>query len=274
MRNPRATFSDYTSDMSRRALSDHDVERLYSGKVPRQSEIDGLARFVDSLRSLRSTTPRADLQELPAQLADVARHTQPISEVVPRRPFGAQLLPARRFATAAIAVLIPLVGISGIAIAANGSAPGEPLHGVDLFLEKFGIGNGGETERIAEADTLFDSGDPDAAFVLLGEYLEQLDAEGDTEALEKVERHIELATTKSNPNAAAAQEKVARLKAFIEINKGDGVGLDGKEFGQGVSEIARSKPEPEESGPPDEAGPKEGKGNAPDHAGPKNTKGD
>ncbi|MGB7860711.1 MAG: hypothetical protein WBM90_09460, partial [Acidimicrobiia bacterium] len=165
----------------------------------------------------------------------------------------------------------------GVAIAADGAVPGDPLYPLDMNLEQLGIGDGGETERIAESEILMARGDEDEAMTLLGEYLEILDSAGNTEAINKVERHLELALTKSNPRAAAAQEKVAELKTFIEVNKGQGIGLDGKEFGQGVAEIARSKVKPADpgepadktTGPPDNAGPKKEKNNTPEQAGPK-----
>ena len=45
-----------------------------------------------------------------------------------------------------------------MAWAANGSGPDDPLHGIDLALEKVGIGSGGAAERLAEASELVASG--------------------------------------------------------------------------------------------------------------------
>ena len=235
-------------------LADQDVESILTGHAPADHDLAELITLVNSLRSYRTNATSTVWEQRAFEAGVIVRSSRSQNsdlQIKRRRQVGPQL----RVATAAAAFAI-VFGISGMAVAANGSAPGDPLHGIDMFFEKFGIGSGGEGERIAEADTLIESGDPDAAFVLLGEYLEQLDTEGNTEAIEKVERHIELASTKSNTNAAAAQEKVALMKAFIELNKGDGVGLDGKEFGQGVSEIAKSKPKPNKPSLPETAGPK------------------
>ena len=252
--------------MSSRRLTDPDVESLLSGRTPESTELADLAAFLDEMHPY--PTPAAapvDTSSLVTEAAQVARSNR-FKDSKPglKNPRGRNL--TRRLAVASLAVVL-LLGMSGIAVGANDAAPGHPLYSFDLFLENFGIGNGEETERMKEADVLLTTGDPDTAFVLLAEYLEQLDTEGKSKAVEKVMRHIELAATKSNPNAAAAQEKVALLKAFIENNKGAGKGVDGKEFGQGVADIARG--ESKEPGPPESAGPKEGKGNAPDHAGPK-----
>ena len=278
-------LSDYIGDMFATALSEHEVERILAGQVSEDAESSELISLIDELRSFRLKGPPADLQVISAELAAVARASHTSASTNPNRSptsVRPRLIPTGGFAATAIAALILLFGISGVAVAANGSAPGHPLYGVDMFLENLGIGNGGENERMSEADVLMRSGDADAAFVHLARYLEQLDAEGDTEAIAKVERHIELAATKSNPSAAAAQEKVATLKAFIEANKGEGVGVDGAEFGQGVSEIARSNarlaepdateedgPKEGKGSPPENVGPNEGKGNTPEHAGPK-----
>jgi len=269
-------LSDYIDDMFTTALSQHEVERILAGQASEDAVSSELIPFIDELRSFRLTSPTADPQVISAELAAVARASHTSADTSPNRsPRFArqQLLPAGGFAATAIFALILLFGISGVAVAANGSAPGNPLYGVDMFLENFGIGDGGENERMNEADVLMQSGDTDAAFVFLASYLEQLDAEGNAEAIAKVVRHIELAATKSNPTAAAAQEKVAALKAFIEANKGEGAGIDGAEFGQVVSEIARGKARPVESDATEEDGPKEGKGNPPANAGPKEGKG-
>lgn len=150
-------------------------------------------------------------------------------------------------------------------------------------MERVGIGDGSAEERIAEADALMAVGDYDTAISHLSNSMNEAFENADIPAIEKIQRHLDLARSRSNPNASAAQQMVAEKKAFIEANKGKGMGADGNDFGQGVSDIAKSKPqsnpvsgaagdtEPEEeaAGPPDHAGPKEGKGNAPDHAGPK-----
>jgi hypothetical protein len=162
-----------------------------------------------------------------------------------------------------------LIAFSGMALAADGSSPGDSLYGLDRALERIGIGSGGIDERIVEFDILLADGSENQAFTFLGEVIES----GSDSDVEKAREHLELAATKTSPSAAAAQEKVAALKTFIEENKGAGVGLDGKEFGQSVSEIARSKPKPDDTpGPSDETPADQGATGPPANAGPKNDK--
>jgi hypothetical protein len=171
-----------------------------------------------------------------------------------------------------------LMAMSGIALAANNATPGHALYGVDKALEAIGVGDGGVEERLAEFDFLVANGSDEQAFVFLAEYI---DSANDREAV-KAQSHLELAATKSNPNAQAAQEKVAALAEFIEANKGKGVGVDGRDFGQGVSGIARSENEsesPQATSPPageeeTESSEQRGLGEdkvpgPPEHAGPK-----
>jgi hypothetical protein len=61
----------------------------------------------------------------------------------------------------------------------------------------------------------------------------------------------DLAENMSHPQAVETQEHVASIRQFIEENRGKGVGVDGSEFGQGVSENnpGHSDDEPSSEGP-------------------------
>jgi len=56
----------------------------------------------------------------------------------------------------AATVAITVVG-AGVAIAADGAAPGDALYGIDRALENVGIGAGGITERFDEVARLIDT---------------------------------------------------------------------------------------------------------------------
>lgn len=56
-----------------------------------------------------------------------------------------------RFAGAFATLVVMLSASAGVAYAADASAPGYPLHGLDLAMESMGIGNGGLSERLSEA---------------------------------------------------------------------------------------------------------------------------
>lgn len=64
----------------------------------------------------------------------------------------------RKIAVAAAGGVLLAVGTSGLAVAADGAVPGDLLYGVDLALEKLGVGSGGATERLQEASSLIEHG--------------------------------------------------------------------------------------------------------------------
>ncbi len=64
----------------------------------------------------------------------------------------------RRVAIAVAAAALLVVGTAGLAVAADGAAPGDALYGVDRALEKVGLGSGGATERLEEASSLVERG--------------------------------------------------------------------------------------------------------------------
>ena len=53
----------------------------------------------------------------------------------------------------AASVALAAVG-TGVGVVANQAAPGDPLYGIDQALEQIGIGDGGVTERVQEAQRL------------------------------------------------------------------------------------------------------------------------
>ncbi len=245
---------DYHDDMANAALTDSAVDTLLEGGSL-GPESEDLEQFIAAIRA--DVPPPRDVTFMAASLAATARSARPVA---PRRVF-------RRLVLASLVGAL-VMAMAGVAVAANGSAPGDVLYGLDRTLEKFGLGDGGVDERIAEFDQLIDTGDHETAYSTLSDVIEQSD---DLDS-EKAIHHLELALTKDNPNAAAAQEKAAKIRDFIEANKGEGVGVDGAEFGQGVAEIARSETIDSSSGTDlsDQAGPKDDKETGPPaNAGPK-----
>jgi len=273
--------SDYRDDV----FIDQDIERLLSGQTPTSSQLAQVVPFVKAVRSYRNeATQTIDIEQLSAKAAAlvISKRTRLDGDEARLKithPLPRHILPIRRIAVGT-AVFALFASLSGTAVAANMSNPGDALYGLDRAMERVGIANGHVQERTSEADALLAEGNSALAFSFLGEYLEELTSQGNEESAEKIIRHIELAASKTNPKAQETQEKVAELKAFIELNKYSGVGLDGKEFGQGISEIARGKANLKKSNsnkPYSEepatgrgsTGPKEDKGHAPAHAGPK-----
>jgi hypothetical protein len=272
---------DYMDDMPDLQLIDSEIETLLTGSSLGTPETADLEAFVAAI-AVHHSRPR-DVAHMATALAATARSHGTRTRTASVR---------RLVVLAAAGAMV--VSLAGIAAAADRSAPGDILYGLDEALERFGLGSGGVDERIAEFDRLMSMGDEERAFSHLTEVVESSDSEASAAA----QHHLELAAAKINPEAAAAQEKVAALREFIEQNKGPGVGLDGQQFGQGVSEIAKSGGAPpetgssegenpgetsvgespedsppgnsENAGPPDKAGPNQDKTpGPPDHGGPK-----
>jgi hypothetical protein len=211
-------------------LTDHEIELLVSGSSTSDEHAD-LQWFLATLGDV-NTTPPYDAGQMATALASVARSSRPA--VRPRRAL-------RRLAAVAASVGL-LFAMSGIALAADGSAPGDFLYGVDRAFELIGVGDGGVDERIEEIDALLDRGDDARAYDLLEEVIESA-ARGDAT---KAQAHLE-ARSAANERAVVAEENVAELHRFIDANKKKEVGVDGKDFGQGVADGAKDKELPDQA---------------------------
>jgi hypothetical protein len=217
-------LDDYRSGMSVPELTDHDVEQLLTGSITSSDQHADLQGFVAAFSAV-SRAP-LDTNFMPTSLAAVARQSR-------RSGKGA----IRRLAVL-MASMALLFAFSGIALAtvANGASPGDLLYDVDRALERFGIGDGGVDERINEFDSLISEGADGRAFVFLATYVESAHQRDAFMAAE----HLVMAATDESSNANTAL-KAAELVAFIADNRGNGIGLDGSDFGQGVAQIAQSE---------------------------------
>jgi hypothetical protein len=237
-------LDDYMSGMSE--LTDHDIERLLTGSTMSSAELADLERFVAALAGDANRSVDSDF--MATSLAAVARQS---------RRSGKGTIKRLAVLMASMALLFAFSGIA-LATVADGVSPGDVLYGVDRAFERLGIGDGGVDERISEFDSLVCEGAEDDAFVFLATYVESADQRDAFMAAE----HLVMAATDES-SAANAARKVAELLAFIAANKGDGIGIDGSEFGQGVAQIAKSRPsvdeptsqpppkkDPEPTGPP------------------------
>jgi len=150
-----------------------------------------------------------------------------------------------RAAAIVAAVLVTFGGLSGVAIAANGAAPGDALYGIDRALEAVGIGNGQSTERLHEVKALVDRGHPDRAVQHATDLVE--DDSGAQEALLAAAERI------GGFDRNTTHEGVATLLTYLSENVGS---VDGPT----VADLARSIRGNEPSGPPEGVtpGPPEG----------------
>ena len=213
---------DLMDKSSKDTIGDFEIELLLRGTPTMSEDLADLEDFVSSLSS--QVGRPADVGYMATALAATAHAT------------GRSPRPALRRVMALAASVAVLFALSGVAMAADGAAPGDLLYGIDRAMERIGIGDGGVDERIVEFDTLIERGQHQDAFDMLDEFA------GSAPEVEagRAQRHIELAATKSNVIATAAQEKVAAKQQLIEDNRGnDGAG-NGRDFGQGVSDDAQS----------------------------------
>jgi hypothetical protein len=239
-------------------LTDLDIELLLSASPEASDEHADLQWFLTALADQRPAPPH-DVERMATALASVARSTVPVT-----RPTQPRKAVRRMVALAATFGL--LFAMSGIALAADDAVPGDLLYGIDRAFELIGVGDGEVDERIAEFDALIARGDDEAAYELLEEVIE---SSSESESA-KAQAYLNVVAANSEKRAGVADDNVAAHQQFIEENKKNGVGADGKDFGQGVADIVseRDKDLPEqaeadkldtpagndgETGPPDQA---------------------
>ena len=249
-------FDDHEGEMLS-TLSDDDIERVLSGTRPESDEAAQLAAFIDLIRADGVPAPsETAVAQLASQAARLARSTSGpsvVSDVRLRgRWVGSRFRP--QLAAAATAVLL-LGGTTGVAVAANSAAPGDPLYGIDRALEQIGIGAGHGQERLAEATVLLSDGQVRQALKQAAQALDQVAGEAESfDDLDAVRAAI-AESAESLPEAgrgdgsqALVLDNVTTLLDYMRENLGKGVGVDGDDFGQGVADLARGITS-EEDGP-------------------------
>lgn len=232
---------DYRGDMRRTRVSDREIELLLSGELSASEHWSNLIPLVDAMRSQWSYEPsEPDVQRFAASAASVVQSLPTIpttSGAGDRRWQRRGLTP--RLATIAMSIAL-MSATAGIAFAANGAVPGDALYGLDLALEQVGVGAGSSQERLNEAVTIAAEGRSDEA---LQHAIEALSRHGnevsEAAASALLNVTVRLAHMQEAAEAAAAKDGVTALLTYIADNFGIDVGTDGREFGQGVAQLAR-----------------------------------
>ncbi|MGB8362548.1 MAG: hypothetical protein WCE80_14215 [Acidimicrobiia bacterium] len=208
--------------MPGKPISDADVEALLTRREPADTELLGLAAALAriDLQRLAINVDR-DVGVFSLRAATLAR--QAATSSVGSVSWWGRVRP--KLVTSALSVFA-VIGMTGVAVASDAAAPGDPLYGIDRALERVGINDGGITERLEEAATLADHG---LAFEALN--------------------HAAEAVSSKSPEAASALEGAAQA-----LQDGQGPNLDveamltwmastdltGSEFGRAVAEQARA----------------------------------
>ncbi|MFQ5523064.1 MAG: hypothetical protein ACE5F5_05755 [Acidimicrobiia bacterium] len=205
--------------------NDEEFERLLSGALTEDSE---LASFVARLRRLKDSAPSDEqVHSMAAEAAAIVRETLPAqSPAVPRRRLVPRL-------AGALAALVLLVGMTGVAVASDASVPGDPLYGIDRALEAVGLGNGGAVERLQEAKTLANRGKSAEALEHASSALAAAGDKKAAEALKKAAKRV-VAEDKGGGKAEKVKAKVSDMLNYIANSD-----TKGREFGQQVAKLAR-----------------------------------
>ncbi len=223
---------------AQRGLSEADVDRLLS-RASGGEEFGSLAATVEALR--RAGEPGPTEAEVEAFAARAARLVpdEPARAAAPAR--GAYAGRRRRlrlgFAVSSLALLVLVSGFGGLAYAANGAVPGDALYGVDLALEKVGVGDGGLTERLTEAGRLVEEGRVQEGLNHAGDAIAA--AAQDDEALQATAATLRTAAADvaSNQNLQSAEGRALLAEG---LRKMAAKASSPEEFGRAAQELAGS----------------------------------
>jgi len=228
-------------------LSDDDIERLLSGARPESDEASRFVVLIDLIRAEVAFAPsEMAVARVATEAAKLARSTFSSGFVTYARPRGRRAgLSLRPQLVVAAAAFLVLFGATGVAVAANGAAPGDALYGIDRALERIGIGAGHVQERLDEANVLLSEGKATQALEHAAEALDEAAAAAEGNDLEEARSALVeaagrlLETDQGGANELLVWDNVSILLDYLRENLGESVGADGKEFGQDVADLAR-----------------------------------
>jgi len=236
---------DYMGEMATTKALDREIELLLTGTPIEGGRLSGLGPVMEMIRAEWTTAPsESEVAHFARSAGAVVKVPQSATAAVTtlRRP---RLTPrhglAPRLATVGVVAVLLMSGTAGMAVAANGAAPGDALYGLDRALERVGIGSGSIDERLDEAVVMAAQGRSGEAVEHAIEALGQHPGESSDVALGALTVASEnLVHTQDTADAAAtANIRVSALLTYIAENIGPDTGTDGREFGQGVAQLAR-----------------------------------
>ncbi|MGH8948208.1 MAG: hypothetical protein ACRDXF_05045 [Acidimicrobiia bacterium] len=264
---------DYMGEMLTKNAFDREVELLFAGTPVEGGRLSNLAPVVETIRTRWTPAPsESEIAHFARSAAVAVNMTRSPARAVTtprRRRAVSQLGLTPRLATLAMAVLL-MSGTAGMAMAANGAIPGDALYGLDRVFERVGIGSGSSAERLDEAVVIATQGRSGEALAHGIEALSQETGDSSEEAaIALIAAAEDLVDTQDTAEAAsAASDRVTALLTYIADNIGIDEGTDGREFGQGVAQLARDIGEGDDpTGAPNPAvapAPGQGQTNEPD----------
>ncbi|MCI0678920.1 MAG: hypothetical protein L0Z63_07740 [Actinobacteria bacterium] len=244
--------------MSDLAFDDTEVEEVFAA-LPREDP--ALRRLKSLLSGLSEGVNRIPSPERVESFASVAARisadTAGVGDRVANSPLRSRRM-SRRLVLPLVTLLL-LSAMTGVGVAANGALPGEALYGVDLALERAGLGAGGVEERLDEAAAMANRGDSETALLHAANAV----AEGlsDHEETETVLQGLQTALLQLNDLPGGQREVTIRLRVAEMLQwMLDNTTLIGDDsqpgaFGRGVADIARQlHPDPEDEDGNDDQG--------------------
>ncbi len=231
-------------------ISIESAERLLSGN-PTNGGFDDLALLIGTLRTAESPrVNRAFVDRVAMEAAAIAHRGQDRPAIAaPAAKVGLRF--RHRVATVAAAMTLVLGSGAGMAIAADGAAPGDALYGLDRALERVAIGDGGAAERLQEAADLVRAGQlarglEHAAEVVAASHDGEPGHVSDaaSEALRAAAQRVDTIVA---PNGGTTNKKVHTAVADVLTYLSDNVGdVDGRyvaELSQMIGAAARAEHE-------------------------------
>lgn len=259
---------DYLGEMLFNQSTDRDIERLFDGSLDPSNELAPVANLLEPLRTessvaLDERTLAGFVHSASTASAAAARHravegtaAAPVVGAAGMRRGSLLVSLRRRVAAIAVAAAVFVGGMSGMAVAADHSKPGDALYGIDRALEVVGIGNGKAAERLVEARALVEAGEVPRGLQHAAEAVEThgSDHSAASEALSKAAERV---MSGGSEQSEATRLGVAGLLSHLSANVQD---LDGREVAELAREIGRpddrpgtppSVTPPNSPGPPD-----------------------
>ncbi|MEE8405944.1 MAG: hypothetical protein V3S32_02215 [Acidimicrobiia bacterium] len=253
MRSEKAPREEMWSE-----LIDRDLDLLIDGKQPYNSDLVPLRSFVSTLGSFGVTELSPGFPEDHAAEGAAMVRAQLSDTTVPLSTVRRLTLGLKRRVTAAAVSLMMIVGMTGVAWAADSAVPGDWNYGIDRALESLGIGAGGAEERLQELAVVSEDGHVRGVRIASRSGGDVVAGSGDpVVGLEKAAASVDT-PIRGSQSATDVGEAVSALLGYLA--NPDGVRPNISELAQqfkqdlGSSESNRPEVNPGEDHRPDHAG--------------------
>ncbi len=226
-------------------MRDEEIEGLFDG-VADEDELEDLQRLMAVLRNLRNAP--VDEATIQRQVDDAVtaslRPGQKTRRAIPMPSKRHVRILSRPALVGVLSTVVLIIGMSGVAWAANSSKPGDSLYGIDRAFEAIGIGNGGSQERLSEIRALFDAGD-------LASMLDHVNnvipagAVGNDSAAEALKLAAESVTVRGSESSNDTLSAVSELLDYLSVNLN---GVDANEIEKFAGHIRTRGFDPPDAG--------------------------